>query len=446
MQSRKTDKRMQDNKRLLSLDILRGLTIAGMILVNNPGSWATVYPPLLHADWHGCTPTDWVFPFFLFMVGVAIPIALGKRLQRGDAPGTLRAKILSRTLLIFGFGLFLAAFPDFGMDKENTPPAITSLHYLLMGLFMVGVLYRGVLIAKYPDRKRQQRLALYGLIALALGMAAIGFSYYDFSHLRIPGVLQRIALVYCACAFIFLNTNWKGQIYWGIGLLLGYWVLMRFVPVPGGLAPNLAPETNLGAWLDRFILGTNHLWSQSKVWDPEGLLSTLPAIATGICGMLCGHWMLNKKPAYEKAAGLFVIGVVLLALGHIWSMEFPINKKIWTSSYVLYTAGVAFLFLGLIYWLADIKGRQGWAKPFVIYGTNALTVYIFSGIFAELSFVISWVKADGTRTSLQSWLYHTFFTPYLSDFNASLAYAVCFVLLLYLVAWVMYRRKVFIRV
>ncbi|MEL6864741.1 MAG: DUF5009 domain-containing protein, partial [Bacteroidota bacterium] len=260
---------MDSSKRLLSLDIFRGMTIAFMILVNNPGDWSNVYSPLLHADWHGCTPTDLVFPFFLFIVGVSISLALGKRKQRGDAKGAIIQKILRRTLIIFGIGLFLNAFP-----------------------------------------------------------------FFEMGSLRIPGVLQRIALVYGACALIFLYTDWKQQVQLGFGLLILYWGMMTLLPVPGIGPANLEPETNLGAWLDNLIM-PGHLWSQSKVWDPEGLLSTLPAISSGLAGVLTGTWLKSKRTHNSKLVGLFGIGALLIFAGLTWDLAFPINKKIWTSSYVL---------------------------------------------------------------------------------------------------------------
>ncbi|MEM9931831.1 MAG: heparan-alpha-glucosaminide N-acetyltransferase domain-containing protein, partial [Bacteroidota bacterium] len=287
---------MASANRLLSLDVFRGMTIAAMILVNNPGSWSHVYSPLLHAEWHGVTPTDWVFPFFIFIVGVSIAFAIGKRkAQQASRPAVVR-KILVRTLLIFGIGFFLNAFPYFRMQT-----------------------------------------------------------------VRIPGVLQRIALVYGATALLFLYLSPR-QLFWaGVGCLLAYWGLMTLVPVPGGYAPNLEPGTNLGAWLDRTLLG-NHLWSQSKTWDPEGLLSTLPALGTSISGILTGVWLRTEKSGFEKVAGMMVVGTLLLALANTWHLTFPINKKIWTSSYVLYTAGVALLVLGTIYWLVDMKGYRRWAQ------------------------------------------------------------------------------------
>ncbi|WP_367390548.1 acyltransferase family protein [Lewinella sp. LCG006] len=371
---------MDQQQRLLSLDIFRGITIAGMILVNNPGSWEEVYAPLLHADWHGVTPTDWIFPFFIFIVGVAIAYAVGKRKEQGDHK-TLVRKIIKRTLIIFGIGLFLNGFP-----------------------------------------------------------------YFNLGTIRIPGVLQRIALVYGATSMLFLYLDPR-QLFWvGVGCLLGYWALMTLVPVPGVGTPNLEPSTNLGAWLDRTIMN-GHLWSQSKTWDPEGLLSTLPAIGTGISGVLAGLWLRKPSDGYEKAAGLLAVGVILLSLACVWDLVFPINKKIWTSSYVLYTSGAALLFLGAVYWLVDLKGYKGWTKPFVVYGTNALFVFVMSGIVAKLLYTIKWTNAAGETITAKTWLWESVYEPAFASVKfASFAFAMTNVLFFLALSWVLYAKKIFIKV
>ncbi|GJM36186.1 MAG: hypothetical protein DHS20C18_51870 [Saprospiraceae bacterium] len=438
---------MDSNKRLISLDIFRGLTIAGMILVNNPGSWSNVYAPFLHADWDGCTPTDLVFPFFLFIVGVAIPLALGARKARGDEQGAIIRKILIRVALIFGLGLFLAAFPNFGTAEESP---YRPIHYSLLALFMVAVFIRELFNQKHnrdtDSGQRWHKIMGYLTLASLAGMIVIGILAYDFSHLRIPGVLQRIALVYGICALLFLRTSWRTQVYIGVGLLTFYWLLMTLVPVPGYGPPNLEPEHNLGAWFDRIILGTDHLWSQSKVWDPEGFLSTLPAIVTGIIGMLTGLWIKSDHNNYKKLTGILGIGAILIAAGLFWDLFFPINKKLWTSSYVLYAGGIALLCLGVIYWLVDVLDYKRWTKPFVVYGMNALFVYIMSGIIAKLSFFYKVSNINGESVTLKTWIYDTFYLSWLSDFNASLAYGLSNVLLLWFIAWILYKNRVFIKV
>lgn len=440
---------MHTEKRLLSLDVLRGLTIAGMILVNNPGDWGHIYPPLAHAEWHGSTPTDWVFPFFLFMVGVAIPLALGRRKDEGLPLGSIYRKIILRVLIIFGIGLFMALFPGFSFRDKTSP--LLSVHYWLMGGVMVAVFLREAWNQKafqakpYPELRRQ---VSYLALALALGMLVLGWHHYDLSTLRIPGVLQRIALVYGACGVLYLATGTRTQVGLAIGLLLGYWGLMTLVPVPDGNPPNLEPATNLGAWLDRLVLTPAHLWKQSKTWDPEGLLSTLPAIATGLSGMITGTWLRSNRTDTAKVAGILAVGAIMVALGQIWHPFFPINKKIWTSSYVLYTSGLALLFLGGIYWLVDIKGWKNWALPFQIYGMNAMFAFVLSGLFAKM---LGFIKVGGGATdaplSLGSWCYQQFFTSWITNpYNASLGYALSNVLLIWLACWALYRLRIFMKV
>ena len=435
---------MNSSKRLLSLDVFRGLTIAAMILVNNPGSWSTVYSPLLHADWHGCTPTDLVFPFFLFILGVAIPYALGKRLENNDNQWPIIQKILTRSAIIFGLGLFLAAFPHFGIDPKMRGGLMAVLHYVAVFMVMIAVLFKEI-YNEYPRLKN----FLWVLLGIGiLEMVILGWGIYDFSRLRIPGVLQRIALVYLACGIIFLKTDWRKQLYILMGLLLLYWGLMTLIPVPGGYPPNLDPETNLGAWFDRTLLG-NHLWSQSKTWDPEGLLSTLPAIGTGLLGVLTGHWLRQSQEehtAYQKVAGMMVFGAFLIGLGLFWNLTFPINKKIWTSSYVLYSGGIGITMLGITYWLVDIQGYKKWIKPFVVFGTNAIFAYVLSGIIAKLFYSIKWTTDGDTTVTLGGWLYQNIFLTILPDYPASLAYAIMNVLLVYTATLWLYRNKVFIKV
>lgn len=440
---------MQKTNRILALDVFRGLTIAGMIMVNNPGNWSQVYPPLLHADWHGVTPTDWIFPFFLFIVGVAIAIALGRRKEQEVPYSQISRKIISRSLIIFGLGLFLAAFPDFGMD-ESTPAVVVTAHYILLAITTGLIFVRAYLDQKQfksPKNAKRRRLLFISAGITALLMVILGFEHYDFSSLRIPGVLQRIALVYAACAFLFLYTTARQQVWIGVGLLLLYYGLMFLVPVPGGVAPNLEAETNLGAWLDRTIFTSDHLWSQAKTWDPEGLLSTIPAIVNGIIGMLCGIWLRKEeKSIYQKISGMMVIGALLLVLAFVWDLSFPFNKKIWSSSFVLYTSGVALLMLGTVYWLVDAKKYDGWIKPFQVYGMNALFAYILSGVLATLLYTISWTNAAGESITLKAWLYDGLFTSWLSPKNASLGFALLNVLVVLAFCWVLYRRKIYIKV
>lgn len=429
---------MQANKRLLSLDVFRGLTIAAMILVNNPGSWSTVYSPFLHADWHGCTPTDLIFPFFLFIVGVAIPFSLGKMI-RNEVPGNLiTRKIVIRSIIIFGLGLLLAAFPHFGIAPESRGTGMAMIHYIVMSLLLLTIMAKEI----WTDYSKTLWWVVGGL---ALVMMVIGFGQYDFSSLRIPGVLQRIALVYLVCGLLFQHTSSRTQQIVFAVVLLGYWFLMTVVPVPGGIAPNLEPEQNLGAWLDRTLLG-NHLWSQSKVWDPEGLLSTLPAIGTGLLGIFTGNLFKSNKEEPVKVSQLMVAGSVLIFFALLWDLAFPINKKLWTSSYVLYSGGIGMLMLGVVYWVVDIQESKWWIKPFRVFGTNAIFAYVLSGIFAKLCYSIKWnTGADETMT-LGGWIYQNLFTSWLSPYNASLGYALMNVLVVYIATWFLYKNRVFIKV
>jgi predicted acyltransferase len=379
---------MVPKSRLLSLDFFRGLTVAAMILVNNPGDWGEIYAPLRHAEWHGCTPTDLIFPFFLFIVGVAIAFSLGSKKANAETSAKIIPAIFRRSIILFCLGLLLALLPEVFFDP-------------------VPVL----------------------------------------SKLRIPGVLQRIAIVFLVCALLFYKTSVRTQVVLFLLLLFGYWALLTLVPVPGGIAPNLEKETSLAAWVDRALLTENHLWKFSKTWDPEGVLSTLPAIATGILGTLSGVWIRRKDVnPLKRISWMLGTGLLFIILGLIWDLSFPINKALWTSSYVLFTGGLALLFLAISYWLIDIRGYKSFTRPFVVYGVNAITVYFLSGLMARLFNFIKVTGGAGEKLSLKTWLYQSFFTPHFSPINASLAWALCFVLFWLIVLWWMYKRNIIIKV
>jgi predicted acyltransferase len=365
--------------RLYSLDVFRGITVAAMILVNNPGSWDSVYPPLLHAHWHGCTPTDLIFPFFLFIVGVSIHFAYQSKLSEGLTNKNV-IKIIRRAVIIFLLGMMLALIPKF-----------------------------------------------------------------NFSTVRILGVLQRISVVFLFCSLIYFKTNWLSQIRLVVLLLVGYWILMTMVPVPDFGPANLEPETNLGAWLDRLLLN-GHLWSQSKTWDPEGVLSTIPAIATGILGILTGQLFSKISDPAEKVTWLFFTGAILIVSGLAWGMVFPINKALWTSSYVLYAGGIAMQFFAACYWLVDVQGIKKWATPFTYYGTNAIFVFVASGLLAKFLIRTKIQVEPEKEISLWSYLYQNFYASWLSPMNASLAFAVTLILLFLVILWQMYKRKIFVKV
>ncbi len=376
--------------RLLSLDVFRGMTIAGMVLVNNPGTWSAIYSPLAHAEWHGATPTDFVFPFFLFIVGISITFALGKRVEQGGISRDVYLKILRRSLIIFGLGLLLATFPFYNFTRGE---------------------------------------------------------WLDVSNVRIMGVLQRIAVCYFIASLIFLHTNWKRQAIIAVALLLIYWALMTLINVPNCETTTFNDKTcNLAAYVDRLILTENHIWKSSKVFDPEGILSTISAISTTLAGVLCGHWLRSKIDANEKVAAMFFFGVVLTAIGWAWNFWFPINKSLWTSSYVIYTAGLALCFLGFCFWLVDIKNYRRWAKPFVIFGVNALALFVFSGLLAKILGLIKVADAEGKSISLHKWIFDSIFLPIASPINASLLFAVSFILLWLFLTWLLYRKQIFIKV
>ncbi|HEV3050577.1 MAG TPA: hypothetical protein VGX50_09725, partial [Longimicrobium sp.] len=364
--------------RLLSLDVFRGITVAGMLLVNNPGSWSAIYPPLKHAEWHGWTPTDLIFPFFLFIVGVSMAFSILPRLGRGDAPGRLFGRAAKRGAILIGLGLLLAAFPYYNLDL---------------------------------------------------------------SHLRFPGVLQRIGLAFTLAAAVVLFLRPRAQVAVAAALLLGYWAAMTLIPVPGYGAGDLSKDGSLAAYVDRAVLGTNHLWASATTWDPEGLLSTLPAVATVLLGVFAGRWMRLDRPASERLVGLFLAGNGGLVLGLIWDAAFPINKNLWTSSYVVFTAGMALHTLAVCYWLVDVRGRRRWAMPFAWFGMNAIFAFFLSGVMARLLYLI---KIDG-RT-IKDVIFAGAFDSWLPTHDASLAFALCFVALWTGIVWAMHRRGWYLKV
>jgi len=346
-----------------------------MLIVNNPGDWGHIYPPLEHAEWNGCTPTDLVFPFFLFIVGVSLAYALAGAKAANAPTGPVLARIARRAAVLFALGV------------------LTSL---------------------YP--------------------------YFDFSTVRILGVLQRIALVYFGASCVYLTTGWRTQVALVLALLVGYAVLMQLVPVPGHGPANLQPETNLGAWLDRTVLTEPHLWKTSRTWDPEGLLGTLPALGTGLLGCLAGQWLRTTRSPSTKLGGLLAAGVLAVAAGLLWGQWFPLNKALWTSSYVLFTAGLALGLLSVLYWLCDVRGYRAWAAVPIAAGVNAIAVFFGSAI---LSRTLGLLKLTGPRGPIggQGWLYEWYIAPHFLDpRNASLAGAVV-CLLIWLVALVLVRRR-----
>lgn len=376
-------------ERLVSLDVFRGITIAAMVLVNEPGTWDAIYPPLKHGDWNSVTPTDWIFPFFLFIVGVSIVFALDKYKLKKNAVG-LHFKIVKRAGFLFGVGLLLEIFPFYNI-------------------------WTG--------------------------------AWFDPATTRITGVLQRIAVCYLAGALIFLHTKWRSQVVIIAVILLAYWAVMTLVQVPGCAVTSLNdPACNLAAYLDQVILGANHIWNQSRVYDPDGLLSTIPAIATTAIGVLTGQWLRSDRGAGQKVSGMLLIGCGLFIIGCIWSLQFPLNKSLWTSSYVVYTAGLALIVLAGCDWIVDLKGYRKWSTPFVVFGTNAIALYIGTTIFGKtLDMVELATPHDGTIT-LQEKIYAAWFAPVASPANASLMYAVAFVLVWLLLIWLLFRKRIFLKI
>lgn len=378
--------RVNVRQRLLSLDVFRGLTVAGMLLVNNPGTWSAIYPPLEHAKWHGWTPTDLIFPFFLFIVGVTTHLSLTKRREKGDSDGALSQQVLRRGALIVLCGLVLAAFPFWPITR--------------------------------------------------------------FTDIRFPGVLQRIGLAYLAGGIIALKTTWRQQVGIILALLLGYWAAMTLIPVPGyGLGPqNLDdPSASIAAWIDRSVFGS-HLWKSSKTWDPEGLLSTVPAIGTLLLGVLCGRWLDSAQPLPQRLQGLFGTGSLLMVVGLMWHWVFPINKALWTSSYVVFTGGMAAVTLATCTWIIDVLGITRVWKPVVWFGTNPMIAFLGSGAMARLLGSVITVPVNGEPVPLQRVIYDRAFASWLAPRNASLLYAVCFVLFWAGVLWWLNRKQVYFKV
>ena len=363
------------SQRLTALDIFRGVTIAFMVLVNTAGTGDAVYAPLRHAVWDGWTPTDVVFPSFVWIVGVAMTLSLGTKLAQGVPRSDLFKVALKRSAILFVLGLICYSFP-------------------------------------IPDP----------------------------ATFRILGVLQRIAICYLCATAIYLSTGIRGQIAWTFGLLVGYWALMAFAPVPGHGSGHLDVERNFAHYIDSIVLGT-HNYVNTKTWDPEGIVSTLPSIATCLLGILAGHLLAMQWNLTRRIQWLLGAGVVLIALAYAGNPWLPINKSIWTSSFALLMAGIDCLLFAVFLWVCDVQGKSRWFHPFLILGMNSIAIYMAS----ELLDII-FNKIPMGATSMRVWLYETLFAPLASPMNASLLYAVTYVLLMFVIALFLWRRKIFIRV
>jgi len=344
--------------RLTSLDVFRGLTVAAMIVVNNPGTWKAVYAPLRHADWHGWTPTDLVFPFFLFIVGVAIPLALGPRHESSPSARPVVVKIVRRSAIIFALGLVINIIAN---------PSLATV--------------------------------------------------------RIPGVLQRIAVCYLAAALLFVWTGWRTQVAVTALALVGYWAAITLIPVPGFGPGDLGKEGNLAAWLDRLVLG-GHIWRAGRVYDPEGILSTLPAIATTLLGVLAGERLRLGRPGAAVAREFFLAGLSAAAVGLAWGQWLPINKALWTSSYAVFTAGAALIAFAACYWLVEIRRIRWWTYPFVVLGVNALAAFFLSTLFTLWMLRDMHMGSDGKMHSMYAMFFEGFAPDWMPTATASLVWAV----------------------
>ena len=379
-------------KRLISLDVFRGITIAGMILINMAGVTDQVYPFLLHADWHGCTPTDLVFPFFLFIVGVAMAFSISKYLNITNTPaspvykkgwGGLYSRIIRRSALLFILGLFLN-----------------------------------------------------------------GFWNYDWNTIRIMGVLQRISLSYFFAALIVIKLPRKGQVTVAFLLLISYWIAMSFIPVPGYGVGNLTRDGNLGAYIDRLIIGTAHLYKGDKfnsLGDPEGLFSTIPAVVSVLLGYFTGEW-LGKQPVKSRTTmTLLIVGLSCLVIGEVWGFGFPINKKLWTSSYVIFTTGWALLLLAACYELVEVRCFRRWGKPFEVMGLNAIFVFVASVLMIKI-LVKTHIGTGENSPTIYTWIYEHFFTSWAGAMNGSLLFALVTLLFWWGVVYGMYRKRWFVKI
>ena len=352
-----------------------------MILINNAGDGPSSYWPLQHAEWNGWRPADLVFPFFLFIVGVSMAFSFGVRMKRGESRWQFLRHAFWRGVILFALGLFLNGFPN----------------------------------------------------------------QYSLSSWRVYGILQRIAICYVMTAVLALWANRRGWIVATAGCLIGYWILMRYVPVPGlGIptheVPLLDPDRNLAAWLDRKLLA-GHLFDGTH--DPEGLISTIPAVATTLLGLQTGELLLSTGTARMKIACMALFGLAGVGAGELWSLWFPINKPLWTSSFTLFSAGLALLCLALCYSILDVKHWRGrWTTFFLVFGMNPITAYVFAEVISNSLYRFS----TPAGLSWQDALYQLLFEPLASPANASLLYAVCYVFMCWAAMWVLYRNRVFLKI
>lgn len=420
-------------ERLISLDVFRGLTILLMTIVNNPGDWGNVYPPLLHAEWHGCTPTDLVFPFFIFIMGVAVPLAMPDKFY----DGTTFNKILVRSLRMLCLGIFFNFFGKiqlFGL--EGIP--------LLIGRLAITIAVGYALMGTFNSKVKN--ILAFSILFIYLFLAYSGIEAYH--DVRLPGVLQRIAIVYFVVSLLYLKTSQRTQIVTGIVLLLGYWAVMTLIPVPGIGEANLDKGTNLASWLDSVLL-KGHMYRGTVTWDPEGILSTIPSIVNGIIGLLIGQLLQADTIKIQKAQKMGIIGTILIFFGLIWDIIFPINKSLWTSSYVLYTTGLATVFLTILYYTIDIANYKKGFKPFLIWGVNPMIVFFTSQIIPQALVMIQFKNPHNPEEQINLLIYlYTFgIAPFFSNpMTASLAGALVYVGIWTFILWIFYKNKLIFKV
>lgn len=387
--------------RVVSLDVFRGLAVAGMILVTDPGTYGAVYWPLLHAQWNGWTPTDMIFPGFLFAVGVAITLSFTSRIERGDDRSRLARHVIFRSIAIFFIGLAINGFPDYNLHTIRIPGVLQriALCYLFGGLFYLGISRPG---SGAEELQRRRRIAFLALLVAAL-----------------------------------------------LGI---YWALLKLVPVPGFGAGRLDSLGNIGAYVDRAWLGTRHLWAwgltpgYGVTFDPEGLLSTLPAIASLLIGVVAGEWLRTDYSANRKALGLAAAGIFLVLLGWLLHPLLPINKKLWTSTFALFSGGVSLLVFATLYSIVDVRRWRWWTPPALVLGTNAILAFALSNVITTLTDRIHVSMKDGSVFTVHEWSYRYLFATWLQPIHASLAYAIAVVLLNIALVYPLYRRRIFLRV
>lgn len=420
-------------ERLISLDVFRGLTILLMTIVNNPGDWGNVYPPLLHAEWNGCTPTDLVFPFFVFIMGVAVPLAMPDKFY----DNTTFNKILIRSLRMFCLGIFFNFFGKiqlFGLEGIS----------LLIGRLAITIAVGYALMGSFSSKVKN--ILAFSILIIYLILAYSGIEAYH--DVRLPGVLQRIAIVYFVVSLLYLKTSQKTQIITGLVLLFGYWAAMTLIPVPGIGEANLDKGTNLAAWIDSVLL-KGHMYQGTVTWDPEGILSTIPSIVNGIIGLLIGKILLLNSSKIQKAQKMGMTGTALIFFGLLWDVVFPINKSIWTSSYVLYTTGLATVFLTVLYLIIDIADYKKGFKPFLIWGVNPMIVFFSSQIIPQALVMIQFQNPHDPekQINLLEFLYRYWIAPFFSNpMSASLAGALTYVCIWTFILWIFYRNKLIFKV